>query len=195
MAHTDTPTDVATDSSTQNHRRRGLFRRRRGRHEGSGEGRSRTGPVVGVSHSDTESRPRPMEEEKRRRKTGARSVAPTTRKAFAGGLVGPNGAAGGHGAGNGGGVDLSASVRSLNGIGGAPGGGGGNRDQVFCPMPQPLHRIRSTGAVDEGGGLSQDPDFFPPIPLPDEGTERPSPRGELHPKRGPCWALVAVSMR
>lgn len=69
------------------------------------------------------------------------------------------------------------NIPRSNGAGG--GGGGGGKEALFYPA-QPLHRIRSTGAAEEGHGLSQDPNFSPPIRLPENGdaAERPSTRGD-----------------
>lgn len=174
IAQAEAPTDGGTDSSSQN-RRRGLFRRRRDRHEGSGEARPRGIAGIGASHSDTESHPRSTEEEKRRRAPGARSVAPMTRRTIGGGVN-----IGRSGAGNGGGIGAAVGGGGLlpHSVHGSP--AGASKDSLSCPIPQPLHRIRSSGAVGEGGNLSQDPYFLPPLPLDTggDGPERPSSRGD-----------------
>eukprot|EP00752_Nemacystus_decipiens_P011704 g10386.t1 len=175
------PSSVSGTASTTatTPRKKGLFRRRRsGQHEPSSAGTPDTRPIsrsssgVGISLSDTDTR----------RHTAV--VAGTTSSSghgYAGRRLNNGGAPASrstfHGSG---GIDH----RSFHGGGGGSsrngGGGGGGKEASLYPAPQPLHRIRSTGAAEEGMGLSQDPNFFPPIPLADgDGSERPSSRGEV----------------
>lgn len=86
--------------------------------------------------------------------------------------------------GGGGGLLSKSDLSRTGGGGGTPPSGGGKESppSSVYPAPQPLHRIRSSG--DDGMGLSQDPNFFPPIPLSEDGgSEKPSSRGEMG-KRG-----------
>lgn len=160
--------------------RRGLFRRRRsnGHHHNEDRAGGQPRPLsrasfggggggVGLSLSDTDSRPR------------------ATIAVCGGGGISSTPHSGVRARGNpeGGGLlsksDLSRTGGS-GGWGGSLASGGGGRESPpssVYPAPQPLHRIRSSG--DDGMGLSQDPNFFPPIPLSEDGcSEKPSSRGE-----------------
>ncbi|CAN0525434.1 unnamed protein product, partial [Ectocarpus sp. 12 AP-2014] len=162
--------------------RRGLFRRRRsnGHHlNGDGAGGqprplSRAssggggGGGVGLSLSDTDSRPR------------------ATIAVCGGGGISSSAHSGvrARGSPEGSGLlsksDLSRTGGSGGWVGALASGGGGRESppSSVYPAPQPLHRIRSSG--DDGMGLSQDPNFFPPIPLAEDGcSEKPSSRGEV----------------
>lgn len=168
-----TPTESgleSNDGSRRNSivvtRRRGLFRRRR----------TSSSPPERTAHSDTESHSRLVNADRIQR--GSRTGTLSLKKPSSGG-----GGAGGIWSAAGTGFDSTNSsiVRSGSNVKGSWGASASSKDLLSYPAPQPLHRIRSTGAAEDGGGLSQDPDFFPPIPLAEngEGTERPSARGEV----------------
>ncbi|CAM9545465.1 unnamed protein product [Ectocarpus sp. 13 AM-2016] len=167
-------------ASLQAPARRGLFRRRRSNghhHNGEGAGgqprplsraSSGGGGGVGLSLSDTDSRPR------------------ATIAVCDGGGISSSAHSGvrARGSPEGSGLlsksDLSRTGGSGGWVGALASGGGGRESSPpssVYPAPRPLHRIRSSG--DDGMGLSQDPNFFPPIPLAEDGcSEKPSSRGE-----------------
>eukprot|EP00903_Cladosiphon_okamuranus_P015503 g14313.t1 len=164
---TSRPSSVSGTATTP--RRKGLFRRRRSAQH---EPPSRPSGA-GLSLSDTDTQPRSTAAAAAAAaaaagsaRGGRQSGVHTSRSTF-------HGSGGIHHRSHHGGLSSRNS-----GSGG--GGGGGGKEAFLYPAPQPLHRIRSTGAAEEGLGLSQDPNFFPPIPLADgEGSERPSSRGEV----------------